>query len=83
MSSRISAVKRLIPACALAGALALAPAADAGKKKSKTHKLTGSVQGDANSKLTMKVKVKRGDPKKIKDFTWQNLDGYCDGTFVG
>ena len=83
MRSAISTMKRLIPACALVGALVLAPVADAGKKKTKTHKLTGSVVGDANSKLTMKVKVRKGDPKKIKDFTWENLDGYCDGTFVG
>ena len=82
MRPTISTMKRLIPACVLAGALALAPAADAGKKN-KTHKLTGSVAGDANSKLTMKVKVKKGDPKKVKKFTWENLDGYCDGTFVG
>src|SRR5918994_4377099 len=80
MDSMISTMKRLIPVCALAGALALAPAADAGKKKTKTHKLTGSVVGDANSKLTMKVKVKNGDPKKVKNFTWENLDGYCTGS---
>lgn len=82
MRPTISRLKLLIPACALAGALALAPAADAGKK-TKTHKLTGSVQGDPNSKVTMKVKVKKGEPKKVKSFGWEGLNGFCDGTFVG
>jgi hypothetical protein len=80
MRPTIVTIKRMIPACVLAGALVLAPVADAGKKKTKTHKLTGSVAGDANSKLTMKVKVKNRKPKKVKSFTWENLDGYCSGT---
>jgi len=89
MRSAIPTMKCLIPVCALIGGLALAPAADAGKK-TKTHKLSGSVEGDPNSRVSMKVKVKKGTPKKVKDFAWENLDGYCDlddtvgaETFVG
>jgi hypothetical protein len=82
MRPTISKLKLLIPACALIGALALAPGADAGKK-TKTHKLAGSVEGDANSKVTMKVKVKNRKPKKVKSFAWENLDGFCSGAPAG
>jgi hypothetical protein len=78
MESTISTMKRLIPACALVGALVL-PAVAAGK----TNNLQGTVVGDPNGTVSMQVKVKKGKAKKVKGFAWQGLDGFCDGNFVG
>ncbi|MGH2962977.1 MAG: hypothetical protein ACRDL3_12410 [Solirubrobacterales bacterium] len=71
-------MKGLFTICALVGALAVAPAAVA-----KTHNLSGPVEGDANARISMKVVVKKGQPKKVKAFAWQGLDGFCDDSFVG
>lgn len=45
VTRRLRTAGALVGAVAFAGALALAPAANAAKKKVKTHKLTGSVRG--------------------------------------
>lgn len=73
-----STMKRLIPACALVGALVL-PAAAVGK----TNNLQGTVAGDPNGTVSMQVTVKNGKAKKVKGFAWQGLDGFCDGNFAG
>ena len=78
MERMSSTIKRLIPTCALVGALVLSATAGG-----KTHKLSGTVGGDTNAKVSMKVVVKKGKAKRVKAFAWEGLDGYCDGTFVG
>ena len=42
------------------------------------YKLKGKVKGDADGRVTMKVVVTRGDPKRIKAFRYRNVDGACD-----
>jgi hypothetical protein len=44
----------------------------------KTHKLAGPVEGDANAKVKIQVVVKNGDPKRVKKLTYTNLDTFCD-----
>jgi len=71
-------VKRATGVLALVAALAL-PAAALGK----THKLSGTVGGDPASTVSMKVVVKKGNPKKVKAFAWSGLNGFCSGVPAG
>jgi hypothetical protein len=61
----------------VAAALVLLPAgADAAKTKS--HKLEGRMVGDPNSRVSMTVVTRRGDPKRVKRLRYRNLDTFCD-----
>lgn len=71
-------MKLLISLCALVGVLA-GPSASEGK----TYRLKGTVGGDSNGTVSMRVVVKKGEPRVVKAFAWQGLDGFCDDTFAG
>lgn len=42
-----------------------------------THKLTGAFDGDPGSSVSMKVKVKHGKPKFVKDIRFSGMDLTC------
>jgi hypothetical protein len=69
--------------CALVGVLLLPATAVAGKE---VRTLKGGLVGDENSKLSLKVVLKNGKPKRVKGLKFENLDAYCSllgGAYVG
>jgi hypothetical protein len=68
-------IRTLVVACVLVVALAVPALAPAAKKK--TYSLSGPATGDANGKVSLKVVVKNGKPKKIKGLAYENLDAFC------
>jgi hypothetical protein len=79
---RVKSTKRATVGMAIVAALLLAVPASASAAKA-THKLTGKMVDeansttDANSKVSVKVVVKNGEPKRLKALKFDNLNGYC------
>ena len=73
MKRAISSITLSISVLALVGAL-LVPATATGA----VYRLKGSVKGDANGTVSLKVVVKRGKPQRLKAVTYRKLDGFCD-----
>ena len=42
-----------------------------------TYTLKGKVDGDANSRVSVKVVVRNGQPQRLKGLTYRNLDSDC------
>lgn len=76
---RRTATKVAVVAGAMVGSLALAGTASGGKV---VHKLSGPVTGDPNAKISIEVVVKNGEPKRIRNLKYKDLDAHCnvDGT---
>jgi hypothetical protein len=70
---QLSPVKYLVLPLALLGVLLVPATASAVE-----YKLKGTVKGDANGVVSMKVVVKKGQLQKIRAFTYSKLDGFCD-----
>jgi hypothetical protein len=51
--------------------------AQAAPATAKTHKLVGAFDGDPGSSVSMKVKVKHGKPKFVKDIRLSGLETAC------
>jgi hypothetical protein len=73
--SQGGAMRIKLAVCGLVGALLLAATAPADIQ---ARTLKGTVVGDENSAVSIKVVLKNGKPKRLKGLTYENLDAYCD-----
>jgi hypothetical protein len=68
-------IRFAICVCGLVGALLAAGPASAGTQ---VRSLKGTVVGDANSAVTLKVVLRNGKATRLRSLTYKYLDAYCD-----
>jgi len=74
----LSPMRSLIPICALVGALAAPAAAPAAVH---VYKVTGTVHAEGvpgTGTMSVKVVVKNGEPKRLRNLTYKNLPARCN-----
>jgi hypothetical protein len=74
----ISTMKGLISVCALVGTLAAPAAAGAAVH---VYRLTGTVHAEGvpgTGKMSVKVVVRNGEPKRLRNLTYRNLPARCN-----
>jgi hypothetical protein len=63
-----------LTACVAVAAVSTAAAA---RTEGAVHKLKGKMAGDANSAVSVKVVVRNGDPRRLKELEFKRLDAFC------